>query len=301
MISDSGRAQKKLLADGGLLLAAIFWGIGFVAMKEALQTVPIFWLLAIRFVTAFFVIALIFRKKILNIKFQEIKAGVFTGIILLCAFAGQFSALKYTEAGKLAFITSTYVVMVPWLYWKIKKVFPGFKTVIASFICIMGLYLVTFKGNFMIEKGDIIGLVSAFFFAVHIIAVEYYVSKLDPFIMTVTQMGAIGFISLPVASFFEAWPAEITISGFWSVLYAILFCTIFAYIIQNVAQKHTTSTSTSIMLSFVSVAGVLSGIVLLGEKFTAGMIAGFFLIFLSVIISELPLEKIRCRMLKKAV
>jgi drug/metabolite transporter (DMT)-like permease len=284
------KKKEIFIADIALVFVALFWGIGFVAMKEAIKIIPLFYLLAMRFFLSSLITALIFRKKIRHITYHDIKSGLIIGIFLFLGFVTQTLGLQYTTAGKLAFLTCTYVVIVPFQSWFVQKIFPGMKSFIASAICLLGMAFLTLQKDLSIGAGDILGLICAFFFAGHIVSVEYYAKKKDPIVMTVIQMGFVALFSFFLAIFLEIFPVKISNIAILSLLYTVFFCTIFAFLIQNVAQKITPSTHTSIILSLESVFGALSGIIMIGEKFTLFMFIGSVLILIAVIISKLHVE-----------
>ena len=94
-------------------------------------------------------------------------------------------------------------------------------------------------------------------------------------------------LSLLCAPLFETWPGFHGFNGLGRIAYTVLFCTIFAFLIQNSAQKHTSSTHAAILLSLESLFGALAGALLLGEVFTFRMVAGCLLIFAAVLLTEL--------------
>lgn len=114
---------KVLIADGALVLIALFWGVGFVAMKDALVSFSPFWLLALRFTASFILMAIIFKKRLRKLTAANLKAGLLIGVFLFLGFATQTIGLTFTSPGKQAFITATYVVIVPFLSWGLKKNF----------------------------------------------------------------------------------------------------------------------------------------------------------------------------------
>jgi drug/metabolite transporter (DMT)-like permease len=275
-----------MLAYTGLIFISLLWGIGFVAMKETMKSIPVFYLLTIRFTLSVLITGFIFRKRILNLTSHDIKAGLIIGIFLFSGFATQTIGIKYTTAGKLAFLTSAYVVIVPFLVWMMQKIFPGIRTFISSIICLAGMAFLTTHSNCAIGKGEVLGIICAFFFAGHIVAIEYYAKRKDPIVMTVIQMACVALLSGITAPFCEAFPVQIPASAILSLLYTVFFCTVFAFLIQNVVQRYTPSTHTSIILSLEAVFGAMAGIVILGEVFTLPMAIGGFLILTSIVISN---------------
>ncbi len=278
---------KTVIADISLVFVALFWGIGFVAMKDALDTFPTFWLLTLRFGSAALLMGILFRRRLAAITKEDIRAGAIIGVFLFLGFATQTLGLNYTTPGKQAFLTATYVVIVPFLSWGLRRIFPGALSFFASFICLVGMGMLTLQeGVLSIGKGDTLTLVCAFFFACQLIAIEYFAAKKDPMILTLLQILMVCLLSLPAALVFETWPGFQGGSGLWSIAYTVVFCTIFAFAVQNTAQKFTPSTHTAILLSLESVFGALSGIYFLGEVFTPRMAAGCALIFVAVLLTE---------------
>jgi len=283
--------RKIIIADSALALIAFIWGIGFVATKDALSSFPPYWLLTIRFSGSFLLMLIIFKNRLKKLTALDVKAGMLTGIFLFLGFAFQTVGLNYTTASKQAFITGTYVVIVPFLVWAVKKAFPGYVSFVASFLCLIGLALLTLEwsGNpfATASKGDLLTLFCALFFACDIILVEHFVQKMDPLAFATLKVGTAAILSLICALSLEKWPSSITPKAWLSMVYLTLFCTVFAYSVQNMAQKFTPSTHASILLSLESVFGALSGIILLGELFTPQMILGSVLIFIAILLTEL--------------
>ena len=278
---------KTVIADISLVFVALFWGIGFVAMKDALDTFPTFWLLTLRFGSAALLMGILFRRRLAAITKEDIRAGAIIGVFLFLGFATQTLGLNYTTPGKQAFLTATYVVIVPFLSWGLRRIFPGALSFFASFICLVGMGMLTLQeGVLSIGKGDTLTLVCAFFFACQLIAIEYFAAKKDPMILTLLQILMVCLLSLPAALFFETWPGFNGGSGLWSIAFTVLFCTVFAFAAQNVAQKFTPSTHTAIILSLESLFGALAGIYFVGEIFTARMAAGCALILAAVLLTE---------------
>lgn len=279
-------ALKTVLADISLVFAALFWGLGFVAMKDALDAFPTFWLLSLRFGSAALLMGIIFRRRLVAITKEDIRAGTIIGIFLFLGFATQTIGLNYTTPGKQAFLTATYVVIVPFLSWGLRRIFPGAFSFVASFVCLVGMGLLTLQKGTSIGKGDALTLICAFFFACHLIAIEYFAAKKDPMVLAMLQILMVSLLSLPAAFVSEQWPGFQTGSGLWSLAYTVVFATIISLAVQNTAQKFTPSTHTAILLSLESVFGALSGIYFLGEIFTPRMAAGCALIFVAVLLTE---------------
>ena len=113
--------KKMLLADFALLLAATFWGMGFVAGDMAAKAFPTFWIMAVRFLGAAFWMGLLFRRAVKSSMKEDIKAGMILGGLLFLAQPLQIIALRYTTPSKQAFLVTTYVVIVPFISWLVLR------------------------------------------------------------------------------------------------------------------------------------------------------------------------------------
>lgn len=269
-----------------LFLVAIIWGGGFVAVKDALNCVKPFQMMAIRFVIATLLMVIIFWKKLKFIKKADVLAGTVAGFFLFTGFALQTIGLQYTTAGKQAFLTGTYVVIVPFLYWALTHKRPDIYSIVATIIAFIGISLLTLEGKLTLGIGDILTLLCALFFAAQIVAIDFYTEKHDPILLTIVQSISVMVFSVIGAVLFEGNIESFTTSGVASIVYLGLFSTFLAFIVQNVAQKYTSSTHTAIILSLESFFGSVFAVMLLHEHFTMKMILGCIFIFIAIITAE---------------
>lgn len=292
--------RKSILADMSLLLVAIVWGGGFVAVKDALNTIAPFYIVAMRFIIATLLLCIVFWKKIKIITKKDIKAGFIVGIFLFGGFATQTVGLQYTTPGKQAFLTATYVVIVPFLSWVINQKRPDGYSIIAAFITLIGIGMLSLENSLNIGLGDSLTLLCAVLFAAQIVAISFFTSDIDPVVLTIIQLAVCALFSTAVAVIFEPAPRGMGIQGIMSILYLGLFSTMLALIIQNVAQKYTTETHAAIILSLESLFGCLLSVILLGELFTSKMILGSIFIFIAVITSETKWEFLKFKQRRTA-
>lgn len=279
--------RSMLLADTALLGVALFWGVGYVAVKAALESFTPLWLLVFRFIPSFLFLSLIFRRRMAALTLPAAKSGLLAGCILAMSFLASTTGLVFTTAGKQAFITTAYVVLVPLLLWGATRRFPGGGAFFSALLCFAGMSFLTLQGDFSIGLGDGLSLLSAFFLALHMLVVERSVRDHDPVPLAVIQIGVVGFAALFLAPFLEKFPVQVSPAAWAALAYNIFLGTVFALVTQNVAQRHTTSTHTALILSLEGVFGAAAGAMVLGEIFTGRMIAGCPLIFISILVTEL--------------
>ncbi len=278
--------KKSILADMSLLLVAIIWGGGFIAVKGALDTITPFYMMAMRFSISVVIMLLVFRKRVKLITKNQLKVGTLVGVFLFLGFAAQTVGMKYTTAGKNAFLTGTNVVIVPFLYWAISKRKPDSYSLISAFLCFIGIGMLTLDGGIYIGLGDSLTLLCAVFFAAHIVSVGFFTEKVDPILLVIIQLGAAALFSIIAALIYEPMPQSLNSDTMVAIAYLAIFSTMLAFIIQNVAQKYTTSTHAAIILCLESVFGSVLSVIMLNEIFTSKMIFGCLTIFIAIITTE---------------
>ena len=283
----------------------MIWGFAFSAQKDA-AILPAFTVGAARniFATVFLLILIPILDKLgfnkeINSKRksffskQELIGGVLCGVILTSASAFQQIGLgDGTDAGKAAFITALYVVLVP-----IISAFTGKRTPIHVWISVgiaaVGFYFLCIKGDFTITPSDLLVLVCSIIFALHIIAIDRFIPYSDGVRMSCIQFLTAFILNLILALIFDS---PITFPAAISVLPALLFLGIgssgIAYTLQIVAQKDINPTVASIIFSLESVFGVVGGAMFLGETMTGREYIGCAIVLFAVILSQLDFKQI---------
>lgn len=282
----------KVLATIGLLLAAITWGFGFIVVKNSLDLIPVSYLLGFRFTVAAIGLAIIFHKKLKNLNKTVIINSMVLGCFLFLGYFLQTIGCNYTTAGKNAFLTTIYVVIVPFLNWAIQKKKPDHYCLIAAVLAIAGIGLLSLKENLTINFGDLLTLTCGFGYAFHMIYIDKYTETQDPIVLTIFQIltaGILSWISAPIMG--EKLPVEaFRPDMIFSMLYLGLFATMMAFCLQNVCQKYTAPSTAALLLSMESVFGVIFAAIFLGEYLTGRMIIGCALIFAAIIMAETKFE-----------
>lgn len=281
------KIKKSLLADGALLLVAMAWGLNFVVMKNALQRITPFMYLAVRFMLAFLILAAIFKENLKTMDKEDIVGGTVIGFFLFLGFATQALGLIYTTPAKSGFITGSNVVMVPFLASFVNKKFPGWYQVLGAIVTFAGLGVISLEGGFTINIGDFLTLLCAVFFALQIVATEHYARQGNPVNLAILETGVTGFLSLIVGALTEPVPATLDFSMWAAILYAVVFCTAGAFLVQNVAQKYTTSTHAAVIMCMEAVFAAVFSFLFWGEALTLRALTGYSMILAGVLITEL--------------
>ena len=292
--------------EGGLLarfasplivLATIIWGSSFVVMKSSVDVLPTFWLLAIRFSFAALVLALVFIRRWKVLDRQYLIGGTVMGFCLFVAYAFQTFGLEQTTSGKNAFFTAVYCVIVPFLYWAIARRRPDRYNVLAAFLCIAGIALVSVTGEnaTAFNMGDVLTLIGGFFFACHIVAVAKYSEGRDIFLLTTLQFASFALFSWIGALFASPAPAPAVFDGtlIFGLAYLVIFASCGALLFQNIGQKYTAPATAAVLLSLEAPFGVFFSILFADERPTPLMFLGFALIFIAVVCSETKFSFLR--------
>ena len=188
-MSETNNKGVKVLASASLLFVTIIWGSAFVVMKNSMDAITPTYLLAYRFTIAALGMAALFWKQIRGMSMQEFKCGALAGLFLFISYYFQTYGLKYTTASKNAFITTLYVVIVPFLAWAVNHVRPKANNLVAAGFAVVGLALLSLKGDLSVNFGDFLTLVCGICFAVHMIFLDRFTAYCTPIRLTVMQMG----------------------------------------------------------------------------------------------------------------
>ncbi len=284
----------KILAAIGLIVTTIIWGSAFVVMKNTVDIIAPTYLLALRFTIASIALVLVFWRQSMKITMSDLLCGGLLGVFLFISYLFQTYGLKYTTASKNAFITTLYVILVPFLHWFFNKKKPSRNNIAAAFIAVIGLALLSLEGDFSVNIGDFLTLICGIFFAVHIVFIDRFTVDHDPVILTVVQMCVAALLSWASAPVLEGG-FDITVinnSILYGLLYLGIFSTMIGFLLQNVGQKYLTPNTSSILLSFESVFGLVFAVIFLNEPVTAKLIAGCVFMFAAVILSEYQRKRV---------
>ncbi len=281
--------NRALAGELGLLFVTVVWGAGFVVTKNAVTLMPASFLLVVRFGAAGLLLALVFRKRLRNLRAPDLKAGLLIGLLNFVSYEMQTWGVKYTTAGNNAFLTAVYCVAVPFLYWAVRRRRPTAAHIVSAFLCVAGVGLLSLHGKFSMNPGDLLSLGCGLVFAVQIVAIGIVAETRDPILLAVTQCVFTALAALPAAALTETLPARVPPEAIASLAFLAVCGTALATLIQMVAQKYVAPGKASLIMSLESVFGCLGGILFLGEPAAPRTIEGFALIFAAVVLSELRL------------
>ena len=280
------RKRKTLLADIGLFYAAAIWGSTFFIVKDALTGIDPVIMVAYRFLLAG-TILLIYLKVTHKPVFVRLGRALFLSIILWSLYIPQTIGLRYTTASNSGFITGLFVLFVPIFLLLLFKKKPTLFEIIASGISLMGLWILT-GGLHDINLGDILTLIAAMTYALHVLYSDKYMKAgVDPIMISCQQFLMVGILSLLTGLLFHLPFGIRTVSAGWTVVFLALFPTLSAFVIQMFAQQITTPVKVSLIFALEPVFAALFAWTFGGEAIILHRAAGGVLIFIALIVSGL--------------
>ena len=192
-----------------------------------------------------------------------------------------------TDAGKAGFITALYIVLVPifGLVFKKKVSLPVW---ISVALAVAALYLLCVSGTMTIAYGDLLMLLCAAFFAIHILVIDHFTQFVDGMKLSCIQFLVAGTWSFIGMLIFEHPDWSAVLSCALPILYVGIFSSGVAYTLQILAQKGSNPTVVSILLSMESVFAVISGAILLHQQMTGREYFGCVLMLAAVLLAQIP-------------
>lgn len=285
-----------------LLLTATIWGVAFVAQSVSMDYIGAFTFNAVRSLigslTLLPVIWILGRTKSTEKTSQTqtasergtlITGGICCGVLLCLASNFQQFGIKYTTVGKAGFITACYIILVPVIGIFLKKKCSPFIW-IAVLLSLCGLYLLclTPGEGFAIGKGELLVLICALLFSLHILVIDHFSPLVDGVKMSCIQFFVCGILSGIPALLFESPDLSGILAAKVPILYAgIMSCGV-AYTLQIVGQKNMNPTVASLILSLESCISVIAGWIILGQHLSGREIGGCVLMFGAIILAQLP-------------
>ena len=299
-----GPARSNLL----LLMTAIIWGSAFIAQSKGADVIGPFTFNTVRYalaVVALLPVIYIFSRKrnSENTVDQDIPrangtktliiGGIATGIALFTASSLQQYAMAFTTAAKAGFITTLYVILVPIVGIFLKK---KIRPIIwfCALLAVIGLYLLSIKpGTFSISRGDFFVLLCALAFTGHILIIDYFSPKTDGVKLSCIQFAVVSIASFVAMMMTETFVLSEVLDAIIPLLYTGVLSSSVGYTCQIIAQKKADPVISSLILSLESVFAAIFGALILHESMSGREITGCAIMFVAIIIAQLPEKKNR--------
>ena len=290
--------MKKEQIKGSLLLflAAIIWGVAFVAQSVGMDYVGPFTFNCVRTLIGGIVLipCIVFlnrgkvkKKTNFTEKKRLLLGGICCGVALATGSTLQQFGIMYTTVGKAGFITAFYIIIVPILGLFLGKKC-GLSVWISVVIALAGLYFLCITDGFSIGKGDIYVFLGAIAFSIHILVIDYFTQFNDGVKMSCIQFFICGILCFVPMMLFEHPEISMILLAWKPILYAgVMSCGV-AYTLQIVGQKNMNPTVASLILSLESVTSVIAGFLVLHQNLSHRELIGCGLMFIAIVLAQLP-------------
>ena len=292
--------QKNMtkLSYLALLLVSVIWGSGFIATEYAIRAqMGTALIMTIRFCVAALIMLAFCWKRLGQLDKKSLLHGCVAGVLLFLAFYSQTFGQAHTNVSNSAFLTATNVVMVPFIVWMVSRKRPPLKIFVLAATTLAGIGFLTIKPGVGLQLGlgDLLTLLCALLFALHISYLGLFGGGIDVRVLTFLQLAVSGIISLAVL-LCSGSPADYLPplrEGLLPTLYLAVFSTCICYFLQTMAQQHVSPGKAGIILCCEGLFGSLFSVLLGLEPLTAALAVGGLIILSSVILAEVDWPKKR--------
>ncbi|WP_028975510.1 DMT family transporter [Sporolactobacillus terrae] len=292
--------KRVLIADSALLGITFVWGTTFIVVQNILDKLTPLTFNAWRFLIAALFLLLwqyVRRKKsahtLKNINWPLIGSGTLLGGLLFAGYVCQTIALLYTSASNAAFITGLSVVLVPIFSAFLLHQTPRRTALLSVPLAAVGLFFLTTHGSFVLNKGDLIVLVSSVTFALHIVFTAKVTERYDSYALTIVQLFTVSCLAFAFSLFLEGGNAFaiqqiVQLDVLVIILFMALFATALAFLLQTALQKDTPATHVGIIYIMEPVFAAWTSILFQNAQFGTHEIAGSLLILVGMLLAEWP-------------
>ncbi len=290
--------KREFKASIMLFATAIIWGLAFVAQAAGMEHLgPLSFTASRCFVAVVFLYltykffmmkSASYREEKFDMK-RTLVGGSICGLVFTIAINLQQVSLIYTTAAKASFLTALYIVFIPVIGLFFGRR-PSVKIILCIFLAMVGTYLLSIKGGLNINRGDLIVILSALVFAIHILLLTKYSTNTNAVLVSLVQFAVCGVISLAGALVLEDISMEAILKSQVTILYVGILSSGVGFTIQLMALKDLEPVVASMICSLESVFGALFGWLILSQEMTEREIFGAIIIFLATIFAQVPIE-----------
>ena len=292
-------AGNRWAANTILLSVAMIWGLTFVIIQDAIDTLPPFAFNGLRFGLAALLLWLYLRLNATKpFRLKQLAGqwtyGLILGVLLFAAYALQTYGLLYTSSGKSGFITGLSVALVPFLTFIILGHKPKWQSLFGTALAVAGLYIMAFSDLSSINFGDVLTFLCAICFGLQLVYTAKYTSKADTANLVLIQCLTVGILSGISSLLFEP-PIEASVFSSPIVIIALLItsllATVFAFIVQTHYIKFTTPAHVALIFATEPVFAVIGDFAWNGALLGSAAIIGSALILAGMVLAEVPLPR----------
>ena len=279
--------KKSTIAKIAAFATAMLWGSTFAIGKIAAECFSASFIIALRFTVASVVllVAAYPLRKLLNKDYWI--SGIWMGITIFASYFLQTIGLTMeTSPGKSAFLSTTYCVMVPFIYWLVTKERPKILHIICVFICLTGIGIVSLQGGFGMAMGDVLTVLSGVPYAINMVINALVAKDKNTLLLTTIELWVVSILAWIFVGVTGSFPTQFPLEAVGGIVYLGIFATALCLFLQTYCLKHMDAAICGMILSLESVFGVVFAIILYHEAITLRMLIGFAVIFAAIMLSQ---------------
>ena len=274
-------------------LALALRGSSLLFAKIAMRTMGPFLLMGTRFIIAFIVIGLIFRKNLVSVTKKELMHCALLGFVFFLSMLFELYGLKTTPSTITAFLEGGVVLIVPLLTCILHRKLPDKATVLSGVIAMIGIAFLTLKGDHLgFTPGELLVLIGAFWYSVTVLVTDLAAKNDDPMTVAVYQLLFIGLFAIAGAFMFEEVRLPSSGTEWGAILGLALICSGVGFTLQPLGQKFITPERAGLLVVTNPMTATILGIIFLDEHLTWPIVIGGILIIISILTPEI-LRKLR--------
>lgn len=270
---------------------SLAWGSSYLLMKIGLDSISPLNLIALRFGIAFICMALIFLPRFRALTVSILAKGVLMGILLFLLFSGLVYGVYHTTASTAGFLASTTVIIVPILESFLKRRLPNKSIMLSILLAVIGLYLLTVKDTFALDRGSVYCLLAALFYAIYIVAFDRIAKNEDTLLISIIQLGVTSLLGALFMLFVETPKLPETPIQWGAIIGLGLICSAYGFVVQPIAQRYTTPEKIGLIFSLEPVFSAILSYIFLHEILGVKGYIGAALIFSGVVLSAITKTK----------
>ena len=277
------RRQAELILVG----VTVIWGATFSVTKNGLSDASPLLYLGIRFISAWVLLSLLVPSLYRRINRENLKHGLFLGLLMFFGYGLQNMGLVHTTAGRSGFITYTFALYVPILQFLIIRQKPHKGNLAGLGVVTLGMILLAGPMGGSPNRGDLLSLLSAISFAFYIVFLDLLARKSDTWVLTALQFLVIGVLSLAAAPWVEDIHLTPSPGLFLGIAYLAVLGSVVAVSLMTRYQKVLTPTKAVLIYALEPVFSVIVATLFFAELFSLREGLGSAIILLGVFLSEL--------------
>ncbi|MBQ4157080.1 MAG: DMT family transporter [Clostridia bacterium] len=279
--------KKSAIAKILLFLTAVLWGSTFSIGKLAAEVFSASFIIAFRFSVAGVALLIAAYPQRRQLDRKYLIDGFWMGITIFLSYFLQVSGLTLdTSPGKSAFLSTTYSVMVPFIYWLAAKDRPKTHHIFCVFLCLFGVGIVSLSGGWGMSAGDVMTVVSGLPYAVNIVISSLVSRNRNVLLLTTIELCVVAVLAWILVFAGNTFPSEFPLKAAGGIVYMGVFATALCLFLQTYGLKYAEPAIGGMLLSLESVFGVVFSVIIYQERITGRMLFGFAVIFVAILLSQ---------------